>query len=284
MDAVKKSHAHAVRPFKAGGVTIGGGELFLIAGPCAIESEESVMRHASKIKKIASELRIPYVFKASYDKANRSSSDSFRGPGIEDGLRILKTVKDELGVPVLSDVHGVHEIEAAARVLDIIQIPAFLCRQTDLLVEAAKTGKPVNVKKGQFMAPRDMKNVVDKIRKAGNDHVILTERGSSFGYNTLVNDFRALVIMREMGVPVVFDATHSVQQPGGLGHASGGERKYVSALARAAVAVGCDGLFMEVHEDPDHALSDGPNMVALKDLKKLLASLLAIHEVSSGVA
>ena len=273
-----------VKKVRVGPVTFGAGRLVLIAGPCVIESEASVLTHARKIKRIADSLHIPYIFKSSYDKANRSSGDSFRGPGLKKGLAVLARVKAETGLPILSDVHSEQEIDAAARVLDILQIPAFLSRQTDLIVAAAKTGKAVNVKKGQFLAPEDMENAVDKIRKAGNEKILLTERGASFGYHTLVTDFRSLVIMRQMGYPVIFDATHSVQRPGGLGKATGGDRKYVAPLARAAVAVGCDGVFMEVHENPDKAPSDGPNMVRLADLEPLLQSLLRIHEASSNGA
>lgn len=265
-----------VGPYRVGA----GCPLLLIAGPCVIESEESTLSHARRLKAIAGELGVPFVFKSSYDKANRSSHDSFRGPGLELGLRILERVKRELGVPVLSDVHSCAEVDKAARVLDVLQIPAFLCRQTDLIVEAARTGRPVNVKKGQFLAPTDMRNAVEKIRKTGNEKILLTERGTTFGYNTLVTDFRSLVIMKEFGYPVIYDATHSVQQPGGLGKSTGGQREFVAPLARAAVAVGCDGLFMEVHEDPDHALSDGPNMVRLGDLKKLLSDLLELRKAA----
>lgn len=274
-----------MKTVKAGPHRIGGGkDLFLIAGPCAIESEESVLRHARKIKAIAQAVKIPLIFKASYDKANRSSADSFRGPGLKRGLDILARVKKETGLAILSDVHTPQEVGPASRVLDILQIPAFLCRQTDLLVEAGRTGKCVNIKKGQFLAPRDMRNAVEKVRKTGNENIIVTERGVSFGYNTLVTDFRSLVIMKEFGYPVVFDATHSVQQPGALGKASGGERRFVSALARAAVAVGCDGLFMEVHEKPEKALSDGPNMVPLAELKPLLTELKNLRKVPHLVA
>jgi len=255
-------------------VVFGNGSPFvLIAGPCVIEGEASALRHAEKISKIARDLKIPYVFKASYDKANRSSADSFRGPGLREGLRILRKVKEEVGVPVLSDVHEVEQVDEAAEVLDIIQIPAFLCRQTDLIVAAAKTGKVVNVKKGQFLAPWDMKNVVKKLKAAGNEKIILTERGISFGYNNLVSDFRSIPVMREFGYPVVFDVTHSVQLPGGLGHASGGQREFIPTLAKCAVVSGADGLFFEVHENPDKALSDGPNAVPLKNLKELLKLL-----------
>lgn len=255
-------------------VTFGNGNPFvLIAGPCVIEGEAFALRHAEKISKIARNLKIPYVFKASYDKANRSSADSFRGPGLREGLRILRKIKEEVGVPVLSDVHETEQIEEAAEVLDIIQIPAFLCRQTDLIVAAAKAGKVVNVKKGQFLAPWDMKNVVKKIQTAGNHKILLTERGISFGYNNLVSDFRSIPVMRQFGFPVVFDATHSVQLPGGLGHASGGQREFIPTLAKCAVVSGADGLFFEVHENPDKALSDGPNAVPLKSFKSLLQLL-----------
>ncbi len=255
------------------------GSLALIAGPCVIENEKSALRHALAIKKITGRLKIPYIYKSSYDKANRSSIESFRGLGISGGLRILKHVKDETGLPILTDIHSVEEAEKASGVADVLQIPAFLCRQTDLLTAAAKTGKVVNVKKGQFLAPWDMKNIIAKIEASGSHKILLTERGTSFGYNTLVSDFRALSIMREFGYPVIFDATHSVQQPGGRGKSTGGERRFVPVLAQAAVAVGVDGIFMEVHEDPDHAPSDGPNMVRLKDLEKLLERLLKINKV-----
>ncbi len=273
-----------VQEVRVGPVILGGRSLVLIAGPCVIESAASALRHARRIRRVAEEVGIPAIFKASYDKANRSSADSFRGPGLRKGLQILAEIKKETGLPVLSDIHAPEEAGPASRVLDALQIPAFLCRQTDLLVAAARTGKPVNVKKGQFMAPRDMENVVEKIRRTGNRNILLTERGASFGYNTLVTDFRSLVIMKEWGYPVIFDATHSVQQPGGLGRSSGGERQYVAPLARAAVAVGCDGLFMEVHEEPRKALSDGPNMVPLGRLKRLLQTLLRIHGAASDDA
>jgi 2-dehydro-3-deoxyphosphooctonate aldolase (KDO 8-P synthase) len=268
----------------AAGITIGGRRpLALIGGPCAIESETHALLTAERLIAIASARRVPFIYKSSYDKANRSSINSYRGPGLVEGLRILRKVRDTLGVPVLSDVHQVSEVDPAAEVLDVIQIPAFLCRQTDLLLAAAATGKPVNVKKGQFVAPRDMRNVVDKILSKGNEAILLTERGASFGYNNLVVDMRGLQVMRELGYPVVFDATHSVQLPGGAGDRSGGERRYVQGLARAAVAFGVDALFMEMHEDPDRMLtdgrplSDGPNMLRIDDLPKLLDQLLAIR-------
>jgi 2-dehydro-3-deoxyphosphooctonate aldolase (KDO 8-P synthase) len=237
---------------------------------------------AERLAAIAAERRVPFIYKSSYDKANRSSVEGYRGPGLREGLRILRKVRETLGVPVLSDVHDVSEVGPAAEVLDVLQIPAFLCRQTDLVLAAARTGKPVNVKKGQFLAPADMKNVVDKVRSVGNEAVLLTERGTSFGYHNLVVDMRGLALMRELGVPVVFDATHSVQLPGGAGDRSGGERRHVPALARAAVAVGIDALFMEMHEDPDRTLpdgrplSDGPNMLRIDDLARLLDELSAI--------
>src|SRR5690554_732057 len=232
--------------------------LFLIAGPCVIESEERTYFLAEELKKISLDLGIPFVFKASFDKANRSSATTYRGPGMKKGLEVLARVRREFDLPILTDLHETHQVAAVAEVVDILQIPAFLCRQTDLIIAAAKTQKPVNIKKGQFMAPWDMKKIVEKAKSAGNHRVFLTERGTSFGYNTLVVDLRSLPIMKSFGVPVIFDGTHSVQQPGGLGDCSGGQREYVPALCRAAVAVGIDGLFLEVHDDPDQALSDGP--------------------------
>jgi len=277
------------REVRIDGITVGGGHpLVLIGGPCAIEDEKHALMTAERLLKIAGDKRVPYVYKSSYDKANRSSVNGYRGPGLVEGLRILKKVRDTLRVPVLSDIHQVCEVDPAAEVLDVLQIPAFLCRQTDLILAAAATGKPVNVKKGQFVAPRDMKNVVDKILSKGNEAILLTERGTSFGYHNLVVDMRGLADMRELGYPVVFDATHSVQLPGGAGDRSGGERKYVPALARAAVAFGIDALFMEMHEDPDRTLadgrplSDGPNMLRIDDLPRLLDELLAIHRVHGG--
>lgn len=249
----------------------------LIAGPCVIESEELVLSVAGKMKKITEELGIPYTFKASFDKANRTSIHSFRGPGIEEGLRILQKVKDSYGLPVCTDIHEPWQAEKAAQVCDILQIPAFLCRQTDLLVAAAKTGKCINIKKAQFLAPWDMKNCVEKVRESGNDNVMLCERGSTFGYNTLVVDMTGLRVMKDLGVPVIFDATHSVQKPGGNGTSTGGNRQFVEYLAKAAVAVGVDGLFMETHPDPDHALSDGPNMVPLGEMKELLQKLQRVY-------
>lgn len=265
---------------KINSVEVGGKQpLALIAGPCVIEGYERSLKIGQAIKDITGRLGIPYVFKASFDKANRSSYSSFRGPGLEEGLAILEKIKTELGVPVVSDIHCVTQIKPAAEVLDILQIPAFLSRQTDLVYSAALTGKAVNVKKGQFMAPNDMKNVVAKIREAGNENILLTERGASFGYNNLVVDMRGLAIMRSFGYPVVFDATHSVQLPGGAGTASAGQREFVEYLTRAAVAVGVDALFMEVHDNPEEALCDGPNMLYLDQLEALLKDVLAIDNV-----
>ena len=273
----------STRPVAVGSITIGGGaRLALIGGPCAIEDERHALMTAERLMRIASDHRVPFIYKSSYDKANRSSVNSYRGPGLIEGLRILKKVRETLRVPVLSDVHQVSEVDPAAEVLDVIQIPAFLCRQTDLVLAAAATGKVVNVKKGQFVAPRDMKNVVDKVLSKRNESILLTERGTSFGYNNLVVDMRGLAIMRSFGYPIIFDATHSVQLPGGAGDRSGGERQYVPALARAAVAFGVDALFMELHEDPDRTLpdgrplSDGPNMLRIDDLPPLLEQLGAI--------
>jgi len=259
---------------------------FLIAGPCVVESEQLQMDTAGTLKEITTSLGIPFIFKSSFDKANRSSGTSFRGPGRERGLEILAKVKRELGLPVLTDVHTEDDISAAAAVVDVLQTPAFLCRQTDFIRAAAQSGKPVNIKKGQFLAPHDMKNVIDKARAAAKekglpeDLFMACERGASFGYNNLVSDMRSLAIMRETGAPVVFDATHSVQLPGGQGTSSGGQREMVPVLARAAVAVGIAGLFMETHPDPAKALSDGPNAVPLKHMKALLETLVALDVVT----
>lgn len=262
---------------KAGNIEIGGGRpLVVIAGPCVVESKESALRHAAGLKARADRVGVPYIFKSSYDKANRSSVHSFRGLGMMRGLEILDQVKKQIGVPILTDVHEIGQVDAVKEIAEILQIPAFLCRQTDFVIAVARSGNVINVKKGQFLAPWDMSNVVDKIRSAGNEQILLTERGASFGYNNLVSDMRSLVIMRELGYPVVFDATHSLQLPGGLGNASGGERKFIPALARAGVAAGVDALFMEVHEDPDHALSDGPNSLALELFENVLKSVKAI--------
>ncbi|AGU50635.1 2-dehydro-3-deoxyphosphooctonate aldolase KdsA [Variovorax paradoxus B4] len=259
---------------------------FLIAGPCVVESEQLQMDTAGTLKEITSSLGIPFIFKSSFDKANRSSGTSFRGPGREKGLEILAKVKRELGLPVLTDVHTEDDIAEAAKVVDVLQTPAFLCRQTDFIRAVAQSGKPVNIKKGQFLAPHDMKNVIDKARAAAKeaglpeDSFMACERGASFGYNNLVSDMRSLAIMRETGAPVVFDATHSVQLPGGQGTSSGGQREMVPVLSRAAVAVGVAGLFMETHPDPAKALSDGPNAVPLKHMKALLETLLALDQVT----
>jgi 2-dehydro-3-deoxyphosphooctonate aldolase (KDO 8-P synthase) len=264
-----------------GSITVGAAHPhFLVAGPCVIESEQQTLETAHRIAEIARALKIPYIFKSSYDKANRTSISSFRGPGLTEGLAILKRVREQVGVPVLTDVHSVEETARAGEAVDVLQIPAFLCRQTDLLVAAAKTGKVVNVKKGQFLSPGEMANVVTKLEESGTRKILLTERGSSFGYNNLVVDMRALPIMRKLGYPVVFDATHSVQLPGGGGTRSSGQREFVAPLACAAAGAGCDGFFMEVHPDPDHAPSDGPNMVPLHDLKKLLERLLRICQAA----
>lgn len=263
-----------------GSFKIGEGQpLALFAGPCVLESLERSLYIGRGIKEITDRLGIPYVFKASFDKANRSSYNGFRGPGLKKGLAMLQTIKEELQVPVISDIHNEHQVDAAAKVLDIIQIPAFLCRQTDLLYKAARSGKPINVKKGQFMAPNDMRNVVDKLHEAGSSDILLTERGASFGYHNLVVDMRTFPIMRSYGYPVVFDATHSVQLPGGAGTASAGNREYVEYLTRAAVGAGVDALFMEVHDNPEEALCDGPNMVFLSRLEEILQDAVAIDKI-----
>jgi len=251
---------------------------FLIAGPCVIENEKMVLQIAKEIKIITDELGIDYYFKASFDKANRTSIEAFRGPGLKEGLRILQKVKDMYGLKIVTDIHEPYQAESVSKVADVIQIPAFLCRQTDLLVAAAKTGKLINVKKGQFLAPWDMKNVIGKLESSGNKNIMLCERGTSFGYNTLVVDMTGLVEMKKFGYPVIFDATHSVQKPGGKGNATGGNREYVEYLAKAAVAVGVDGLYMEVHPEPDNAKSDGPNMVPLSELKTILEKLIKVHQ------
>jgi 2-dehydro-3-deoxyphosphooctonate aldolase (KDO 8-P synthase) len=267
---------------KAGTATFGGPDLIIIAGPCVIESYESCLRHATRLSEITSRAKLPFIFKSSFDKANRTSHTSYRGPGLIKGLEILARVKRETGVAVLTDIHEPAQAAPAAKVVDVIQIPALLSRQTDLIEAAAKTGCAINIKKGQFLAPWDMKAAVTKAENAGTRKIILTERGFSFGYNNLVSDMRSLVIMRSFGYPVVFDATHSAQLPGAGagGERSGGQREFVAPLARAAVAVGIDGLFMEVHEDPDHALSDGPNSYRLDELPALLDQLKQIHQLS----
>ena len=257
--------------------------LFLIAGPCVIESEKMAMETSAKLKEITSKLGIPFIYKSSFDKANRSSGTSFRGPGIAEGLRILQKVKDEIGVPVLTDVHEDTPMDEVASVVDVLQTPAFLCRQTNFILKVANTGKPVNIKKGQFLAPGDMKNVIDKARSTGNQNIMACERGVSFGYNNLVSDMRSLAIMRESNCPIVFDGTHSVQLPGGQGTSSGGQREHIPVLARAAVAAGISGLFMETHPDPANALSDGPNAWPLQKMESLLSVLMQIDTtVKSG--
>jgi 2-dehydro-3-deoxyphosphooctonate aldolase (KDO 8-P synthase) len=267
-----------VLPVTVGNLTIREeGPFFLIAGPCVIESEALTLDVAHSLKEVGEVLDIPVIFKTSYDKANRTSLSSYRGPGVEKGLEIIQKVKDTTGLPVLSDVHRPEEVLKAAAVLDVLQIPAFLCRQTDLLVAAADTGLPLNVKKGQFLSPLDMKSVADKVLSRGNRRLLLTERGSSFGYNNLVVDMRAIPLMKTIGFPVIFDATHSVQLPGAAGTSSGGQREFVEHLSKAAVAAGCNGVFMEVHPAPDTALCDGPNSISLDQLKPLLIVLKDIH-------
>ena len=252
--------------------------LFLIAGPCVIESEQLTLDAAQQLKEVTGELGIPFIFKSSYDKANRSSGDSYRGPGVEEGLRILQRVREEIGVPVLTDVHDDSPLDEVAEVADVLQTPAFLCRQTNFIHAVVATGKPVNIKKGQFLAPWDMQNVVDKAKATGNEQIMVCERGASFGYNNLVSDMRSLAIMQDTGCPVVFDATHSVQLPGGQGSSSGGQREFVPVLARAAVAAGVSGLFMETHPDPDKALCDGPNSWPLDQMRELLQTLLLLDQ------
>jgi 2-dehydro-3-deoxyphosphooctonate aldolase (KDO 8-P synthase) len=271
----------SVHPFQLGNVPIGGGQLFLIAGPCVLESEAHARKLADAIQRICSDLRVPYIFKASYDKANRTSIHSFRGPGLTEGCHILRVIAKDNGLPVLTDVHSEAQATAASDALGdidaMLQIPAFLCRQTDLLIAAAKTGRAINVKKGQFVAPQDMKHAVEKVKEGGNSRVCLTERGASFGYNNLVVDMRSLPMMRGFA-PVIFDGTHSVQTPSGAGGTSGGNPEFIPTLTRAAVAAGIDGLFLEVHDDPAHAKSDGANALHLDKLKPLLETLLAIHK------
>lgn len=268
------------RPTQVGNITIGGGApLALIAGPCVIEDEPQTLYIARQLKELATKCRIPLIFKASFDKANRSSADSFRGPGMKPGLDILSQVKTETGLPIITDVHQTDQVAPVAEVADIIQIPALLSRQTDLLTETAKAGKPIHIKKGQFMAPWDMQNVVDKLEKAGNSQILLGERGTSFGYNNLVVDMRSLCIMRDLGYPVVFDATHAVQLPSGKGKSSGGQREFVYPLSRAAVAIGIDALFWEVHPEPEKARCDGPNSLPLHQLYELIGILKDIDSL-----
>ncbi len=270
----------ATREVQVNSVIIGGNKpLVLIAGPCVIEGEGVTLRIAQRVKEIASRVGMGLIFKSSYDKANRSSIHSYRGPGVDEGLRILRRVKEELDLPLLSDVHRFEEIEKASVVLDIMQVPAFLCRQTDFIVEVARTGRAINIKKGPFLAPWDMRNVIEKVTSAGNENLLLTERGTTFGYNNLVSDMRSLAIMRSFGYPVVYDATHSVQLPGAGGDRSGGQRELVPQLARAATATGIDGLFMEVHEDPSRALCDGANSLSLDEAGSLLAQVREIDRI-----
>jgi 2-dehydro-3-deoxyphosphooctonate aldolase (KDO 8-P synthase) len=259
-----------------------GAELFVIAGPCVLESDEIAFETAERLKEICGGLNLPLIFKSSYDKANRTSIDSFRGPGIEKGLKILSEVKRRFSLPVLTDIHSPDEARTAAHEVDMLQIPAFLCRQTDLIIASSETGIPVNIKRGQFLAPWDVKNIIDKFISTGNKKLFITERGVSFGYNNLVVDYRSFPIMKSFGYPVVFDVTHSLQLPGGEGTSSGGQREFAEPLARAAVAAGADGLFLEVHPDPDRALCDGPNMIRLDDLEDMLASLIEIKKVISN--
>ena len=269
-----------MKTVNVGNMTIGGGKgLFVLAGPCVIEDYDRTLAIGKEAKAICERLGIPYVFKASFDKANRSSFNSFRGPGLEEGLKILASIKKELNVPVVSDIHSIEQIEPAAEVLDILQIPAFLCRQTDLVYGAAKTGKCVNVKKGQFMAPKDMENVLNKMKESGNENLMLTERGVTMGYHNLVVDMRSFPIMRSFGYPVVFDATHSVQLPGGGGTKSTGQRQFIGNLARAAAGSGIDGVFMEVHDNPAEALSDGPNSLYLSQVEGVLRDVVSIHSI-----
>ena len=282
-DSSQHNRSTLMNLVQVGPWSVGAGNPFLlIAGPCVIESQEHCLDMAGSIRDIAAGIGIPFVFKASFDKANRSSGRSYRGPGLEQGVRILDEVRTRIGVPVLSDVHEVWQVAVAAEVLDVIQIPAFLCRQTDLLLAAAQTGRVVNVKKGQFLSPWDAANIVEKVTSIPGGKLMLTERGNSFGYNNLVVDFKGLPVMRSFGWPVVFDATHSVQLPGGAGTASGGQAQFIPALARAAVAVGVDGLFVEVHDRPEHALSDGPNSVRLDALGALLTQLRDIDRLVKG--
>jgi 2-dehydro-3-deoxyphosphooctonate aldolase (KDO 8-P synthase) len=269
-----------MKKIKIGKAVIGGGEPFaLIAGPCVIEDEGQTMEIAAHLKKLTEKLGIFFIFKASYDKANRTSLDAYRGPGFEKGLKILKKIKAKLGIPVLSDVHRFEEIDRASRILDVIQVPAFLCRQTDFILEVARKARVINIKKGQFLAPWDVAHIIRKVVSTGNDNLLITERGTTFGYNNLVSDFRSIAVLRSLGYPVAYDATHSVQSPGGAGDASGGEREMVPALSRAAVAVGVDALFMEVHPRPEEALCDGPNSLELSALPELLQVLKAIDGI-----
>jgi 2-dehydro-3-deoxyphosphooctonate aldolase (KDO 8-P synthase) len=267
-----------------GNTTLGGNNpLLIIAGPCVIESEDIVFHTAESLKEICNKNGLPLLFKSSYDKANRTSLSSYRGPGLETGLRILSDVRSKFDIPVISDIHSMEEVKPASEVLDVLQIPAFLCRQTELVLAASKTGKIVNIKKGQFLAPWDIKNIIDKFTSTGNRNLFITERGTCFGYNNLVVDFRGLPIMRSFGYPLVFDVTHSLQLPGGMGRSSGGQREFAEPLAKAAVSVGIDGLFMEVHPEPNKALCDGPNMINLDEVETLLKTCKAIDELLKGI-
>lgn len=273
------------REINIAGTKLGGNNpLFIIAGPCVIESEEIAFYTAERLKEICRRVNLPLLFKSSYDKANRTSLSFFRGPGLEKGLRILFDVRNKFNIPVISDIHSVEEVKPASEVLDALQIPAFLCRQTDLILAASKTGKPVNIKKGQFLAPWDVKNIIEKFISTGNQNIFITERGTSFGYNNLVVDFRGLSIMRAFGYPVIFDVTHSLQLPGGQGQSSGGQKEFAEPLARAAVAVGADGIFMEVHLEPDKALCDGPNMIKIDEMEKILATVKAIDQLVNSTS
>ncbi len=271
------------REITAGSIKIGNNNpLAFIAGPCVIESEEAALKAALLIKEISENQGIPVIYKSSYDKANRTSVNSFRGPGIQEGLAILDKVKKETGLAVLSDVHSVDEVDRAAEVLDVIQIPAFLCRQTGIVIAAARTGKTINIKKGQFLAPGDVKNIIDKVLSTGNNNIMITERGTTFGYNNLVVDMRGIPVMQDFGFPVVYDATHSVQLPGGQGSSSGGQREFIETLARSAVAAGCDAVFMEIHENPDKAPCDGPNMLQIEKFSELAGRLMELHKLVKG--
>lgn len=271
-----------VKKIKLRDFEIGGDKLTILAGPCVIETQSVLEKTAEELKKVTQKLDINFVFKSSFDKANRSSLDSYRGPGLEKGLEMLSKIKKEFDVPIVTDIHTPEQAKIAAQVADILQIPAFLCRQTDLLIAAAKTGKIINIKKGQFLAPEQMKPLIKKVEESGNTNITLTERGTTFGYNNLVSDFRAIPIMQEFGYPIIFDATHSVQLPGGQGTCSGGDREFVPVLAKSAMAAGADGLFFEVHPDPDEALCDGPNMIALKDVENLFKVCKNIFELVKG--
>lgn len=269
------------KKIKIKNVTIGGkSPIALIAGPCVIESEKSAIRHAEYLKALTKKLDIPFIYKTSFDKANRTSIKSYRGPGVKKGINILKKIKEELEIPVISDIHAREEISKVRDVLDVIQIPAFLSRQTDIIIEVALTGKPINIKKGQFLAPWDIKHIIEKVESVKNKNILITERGTSFGYNRLVSDFRSIPIMRKLGYPVIFDATHSVQSPGGMGNKSGGERHFVESLALAAIVCGADAIFIEVHEDPESALSDGPNMLPLKSLENFIKKIKKIEKAA----